>query len=132
MRTRLLLLLTLFWSLPLWSQNTIECGLYSYPYQLNCTNAYHCNKTWLIELPIPQMQGVLFNRQKVDCCGTPAYTWIAVPGGDCGVVELRTPESQERLAQLSDTTDFLVVGCGGYYKRYSRVGVGSANSSGGS
>jgi len=67
MRTRLLLLLTLFWSLPPWSQNTIECGLYSYPYQLNCTNAYHCNKTWMIELPIPQMQGVLFNRQKVDC-----------------------------------------------------------------
>ena len=67
---------------------------------------------------IPFTPGTFYVRHDVPCCGISVPEWIY--SGACENSELRSPEVQQRLAELYTTTDILIVNCEHHYMAIER------------
>lgn len=82
-----------------------------------CANSKGCSGSVSGMVPSnPSPYGSAFYANPLTCCGSIVASFSA--GGECVLVELRSPEIQRRLAQLAADADVLVADCGGRYALY--------------
>jgi hypothetical protein len=94
--------------------STCAQALQAVPY--GCGGPNNCHGSGWTYVPYGGGNMPLLNYP-INCCGT----WIAdySEGGMCYWTELRTPEMQEKLQVLAQSSRLLVADCHGRYVRYT-------------